>query len=963
MTKTAQDLEKEYILEIINRAGHPIKAGEIQQLGGMHLKELTKNSRIESGSADPSDPQKTKELYRRQINRIGFQLCASSLLKEKDSKTDQGLTGTFISINANYVPSSSTSSPPPSSSTPKKSSTTIKPSVKISDSSDITDEMITSSYKAIQTGDPQDPLYVSSLSQNVNQDVANALSQNATKASETRSRIINNLGLKQTSSSISIVATATNDFISRYSSSASPTSSPFTVSEQDIVDAFNNYGTKSNFSTEEVRVKAQGWGVTQFTNITDKILLDKNVVGSTENRAIITQAIENFKNNTSSSKDLTDASQITDQDIVDAYNSSGNRTTLSMETIRAKAKTWSNITIDSVVEKIISDKGIDSTVRNIKIIHRTIDNFANDLSSSNTGGLVLTDHTEITDQMIMNATIDEFNLSASANTNSVKQVLLQDQMHDIPIINMIILSNDIANTKPNAKIILTAIDLFAGRVTSEAPTSPVFSDTSFPVSITKPKDISDSMIETAFKDNWNFEPLSWTKKQYAATIMSNDHLYSDILKSIFKLYKYRKTQKNTDIIASAIIEYASHAIEFGDILSVISIIDPSINTQPKASKYIIDLSNNDQPAFETLLHKLLKFTSFPQTQSNNFSASFAIGRLAISSMKPSPSSSTSQTTLSQPPTPASVITIDPRIKVTNDFMTKHQNNTLSSAGKNTLYEITTLIPHLDSLVQHLQSSKDYYELHHLLSEFTQNNQLSLNDWKLIQAHKSTGTTQPISPTNLPIFQKLKLVINRLDKIPNTNERAQLIKLFNNFPLTDSVSHSQISIIDSNFARLSNLPTSPLPSKDLLSKKLSLLNTLPLSDSEKRIVTQSETLLNADKLSIPNELIIDNILRSHTSDIPPEILEYSPSHISFAPIISLQEKHLRKIASHISIDSSSRISSQIREVFTFQDEDIEKLHTQLLSQRDTEVDEALIYIFHSDLIDPIVLKLINNLLKK
>lgn len=93
------DKELKLILDIINKENKPLKAKEIEKLGGKELKEAIYNSRKEKGT-----DENREDIYWREIRRCCFRLCAEGLIKDVDDKK-YGQDGTFMTLHKEYISS------------------------------------------------------------------------------------------------------------------------------------------------------------------------------------------------------------------------------------------------------------------------------------------------------------------------------------------------------------------------------------------------------------------------------------------------------------------------------------------------------------------------------------------------------------------------------------------------------------------------------------------------------------------------------------------------------------------------------------------------------------------------------------------------------------------------------------------------------------------------------------------
>lgn len=312
------------------------------------------------------------------------------------------------------------------------------------------------------------------------------------------------------------------------------------------------------------------------------------------------------------------------------------------------------------------------------------------------------------------------------------------------------------------------------------------------------------------------------------------------------------------------------------------------------------------------------------------------------------------------------VPIDPRIILSQTLLDNMSSGNLTKEEKNIIYEARMIDPQLDKLSSYVLESKDY-ELTPIAVKLNENNgKLPLVLWQRISIHKQNGTIMEINKENLPVYHKLKFIINRIDSVTNRDDKELLTKLLFEFPQYNfkSLSPQLITLIDSYFNQLSQSPVSSF-NKDDIAKKLSLLDSITLSDSDKRIVSNMRSVLDANMIQKANTLVIDNILHQNAKKLPKtdtiDLGKSDYSEITFITPISKEEKLLNSISSRITISSAPKVSHMVREILSLREDLIEELYNDLLSGKDTEVNEGLIYLYHKDLIPPLIYETIRNTL--
>ncbi len=313
------------------------------------------------------------------------------------------------------------------------------------------------------------------------------------------------------------------------------------------------------------------------------------------------------------------------------------------------------------------------------------------------------------------------------------------------------------------------------------------------------------------------------------------------------------------------------------------------------------------------------------------------------------------------------VPIDPRIILSKDLLNKISSGNLSKNQKQIILEAREIDPLLDKLTSYVIDSKDY-ELTPIAVRLKENDgKLPFGLWQRILIHSQNGTMLEINRENLPVYQKLKFIINRIDSVTNRDDRELLTKTLFEFPGYDikPISPQLVNLIESYFSQLSQSPVSSF-NKDDITKKLTLLDTITLSDSDKRILINMHNILDADTMQKANTLVINNILHQNAKKLDKDLLDLGKSEyseITFIAPISAEEKLLNTIASRITISTAPKVAHMVQEVLSLSESQIEELYEDLLSGKDTEVNEGLIYLYHKNLIPSLIYDTIRNILKR
>lgn len=457
-------------------------------------------------------------------------------------------------------------------------------------------------------------------------------------------------------------------------------------------------------------------------------------------------------------------------------------------------------------------------------------------------------------------------------------------------------------------------------------------------------DISDDDIIHAY--NYITDKKATSKSYVAQDLLHGSYNIAQVIHQIIIEKDATPDSSNIEIVEEPVINFLSSDFVRMDIISTINTIDPSVDTEKQAKSYVKSIyEKEDTSSLEHLVTALLKFKDYhPSDYSLQASAIAIFNFMSGTSIE----------------TSAPLIPIDSRILVTPKFAKHHAENEFTKADREAYYEITRITPQLDSLITHLSESTDYYELTPISIRLEEEKALPIEIWQRLLSHKLTGTALEIVPANLPTYGKLKVIINRLNHVKDEDKQVKLIELFNTFPSynTKEIPHYLISLIESAFASASSSSISK-PDTTLLAKKISILKTIDLDESEKRIIAFNEVILSKNKAQIPNEILIDSILRDNKSKFPPDTFEFNKSHISLSTPISPEERYIRGIASRINIHTINDVVEQVKDLFSFEDDLYEKIKKQFDEHKPTGADEGIVYIEHKKFIDPIYREMIED----
>jgi len=486
--------------------------------------------------------------------------------------------------------------------------------------------------------------------------------------------------------------------------------------------------------------------------------------------------------------------------------------------------------------------------------------------------------------------------------------------------------------------------------------------------ISSPKEITEEMIIDAYE---TLLGVTTTKTEKTREMLNNPSRFPLLAEHIIAKEGLNKNNTNNRNVYIAILVFASSNFSEMDIVSACGMTDSSIDTKDLAKDYIkVLIETKATTKINTLSKNLLDIAGYSKTNTHTVNAAgMALASYVFPSVSSEPSPSPEPEPSPEPsPEPVSISDIDPRIDLseTPGLEERITSHTLTKADEELISNMIPLSISLDTLVLYLHESKDYYELAPIRLRFDRDNKLPYYLWQKIRTHSFTGTALEVSRSLLPVFSKLKSIVLRIDKIKNESDYASISKIFMNFPtVADArLDHIEIALIERYFSSLSTYPISSV-NKERIARKIDILKSIPLNVTEKRIVAHNEDVMNAEMLQLPNELIIDNILYTHKKSILPDTLNFGRQYtlVELSTPESKEEKRLKSIASKINGFTASEVVSQIKDILEFEDEDYERVLSMFTSGKHTGLEEAIIYLNHRNLIDPIIYRQIENLLKR
>ncbi len=487
--------------------------------------------------------------------------------------------------------------------------------------------------------------------------------------------------------------------------------------------------------------------------------------------------------------------------------------------------------------------------------------------------------------------------------------------------------------------------------------------------LTSPSEITDEIIIIYWNDIMGVRE---DKNVISKELLNNPSRFKVLTESIIKSQGIEASQDNINIVYSAILIFASSRFLDSDFISASYMTDHDIDTKDLTKSYIKSLiETNSTTKLKTLSKNLLDVAGFSNSNTHTINTAQVALRLYVA---PIASSSETESESSPIPEPTSeeksisISDIDSRIDLsaTPGLEERISSKSLTKADEELLSNMIPLAMSLDSLVTYIHESKDYFELAPIMLRFDRDNKLPYHLWESVRRHKSTGTMLEASKEMLPIFLKLKSVVLRLDKIKDESDYISIAKIFMNFPKVSdsSLHHTEILRVERYFSTLSSYPISS-SNKERIAKKISLLRSIHLNESESRIVTNNEAVMNADMLQVPNEILIDDLLYTNKKSLPSDMLSFGPQYtlIELSTPVSKEEARLKSIASKIDGMFAPEVASQVKDLYDLSEDDYERAVTMFDSGKHTGYEEGFIYLNHRNLIDSIIYKQIENLIKK
>lgn len=467
-----------------------------------------------------------------------------------------------------------------------------------------------------------------------------------------------------------------------------------------------------------------------------------------------------------------------------------------------------------------------------------------------------------------------------------------------------------------------------------------------------PTIITPDYIEIIYND---FISTSESKEELRTKLFNDNKDIERIIKEIINHNGISDSSENANIIMRKIIEFMSDAFSDDKIIVAVQHSYPSVNNLPEAIELIRGTSINVRR--DTYDHLLID-SSFPVTTINQGVAEYTIGKLVgeaiVSDREPisAPLPKKDKTSLKES---LESLPIDDRILVSPDIIEKINNGEETNAIKELIYEARRIIPHLDNLSQHLQESNDH-ELIPIANVFLEKNALPVFLWNRVMLHKETGTSVEIPKDKVEIYLQLKLLINRIDQI-NPEDRDTLVKIFLTMGEDPKlvISPQIKSLINMYYTKLKSASVS-YPDRNRIESKFKLLEKASLSESQQRIIANLRSVYEANKFQNANEIILNAVIH----DIKPTSSEIDFGKSKYSDIKLITPKsRIEIIASGITIKKSTEIANTVSELLLLSESQIEEIYSDFESGKETGVDEALIYLYHCNLIDPIVYNLIKK----
>ncbi|MCK5014507.1 MAG: hypothetical protein KAS66_11870 [Candidatus Omnitrophica bacterium] len=302
-----------------------------------------------------------------------------------------------------------------------------------------------------------------------------------------------------------------------------------------------------------------------------------------------------------------------------------------------------------------------------------------------------------------------------------------------------------------------------------------------------------------------------------------------------------------------------------------------------------------------------------------------------------------------------------------EFVKRYNSSSLTKADNKTAQNLELILPQIPSLLEHLSNSDDY-ELVAIQEKFKKDKTLPLDVWKQVSNHLHSGTVLTLSPKSIPYYDKTKEILARIDHLDDIS-RNKIIEIFLAFPGYKTVPDSSRIMINQTHKKIQSKEPTP-PTETEIKQKFDILKSLSshLTDSEKRIISNIKLIHKAHKLQNAHLIVLDTQIKNHISeltgiDIDLDIGKQKYSKISVKKQLTPEEKLLHQISLKITRGTAKTIASQLKEVYQLPDNQVETLHSEMMSGEDTGANEALLTIYHPDLINVNLLSLIRRLSRK
>jgi hypothetical protein len=304
----------------------------------------------------------------------------------------------------------------------------------------------------------------------------------------------------------------------------------------------------------------------------------------------------------------------------------------------------------------------------------------------------------------------------------------------------------------------------------------------------------------------------------------------------------------------------------------------------------------------------------------------------------------------------------------SEFMKRKEAGILNKTDLKIVDNLKSINTNLKLLTEYLNGSPDH-EILDLRFKLKNEGNLTLQEWNQVERHRKTGTTALIPMKNLDSYQKLKFVINRIDKVEGP-DRDNLIKFYHEFSTyAEERVPIEAHVVIDKYYKILNATKVSAPNLKLFDEKLLLLSSLSsmLKVADRKMLSKLQLIRsNTDEIQQRDMIVLDRIMHINQSIIVEKTEEYDFGRSKYSPVTRLViktesalETKIRQTSSVINMNTAYKVAEKYKALTQKSDDEIDDLYEKFKKGESTGFDLALLYFYHRDAIDPMLIPLIET----